>query len=103
MEVYQLTYPKPEENYQKQLVEINDKTILKMGTCFFKAGSRIPTIGLKANSEHEISIIVEGSIKAITTTGERIIKTGEIVQFAPNEMQAGEFLEDCKIIWFLIN
>jgi hypothetical protein len=102
MEVYQLTYPRPEENYLKKLVEIEDKTILKMGTCFFKAGSRIPEIGLKANSEHEISIIMEGSLKAISETGERIIKTGEIVKFKPNEMQAGEILEDCKIIWILI-
>jgi formylmethanofuran dehydrogenase subunit C len=102
MEVYQLTYPKPEENYLKKLVEIEDRTILKMGTCFFKAGSRIPEIGLKANSEHEISIIMEGSLKAISETGERIIKTGEIVKFKPNEMQAGEILEDCKIIWILL-
>lgn len=102
MEVYQLSYPKADENYQRQLVEINDKMNLRMGTCFFKAGERIPDIGLKANSEHEISIIAEGSMKAITKEGERIIKTGDIVRFDPNEMQAGEFLEDCKIIWILI-
>lgn len=102
MKVHQLTYPKPGENYLKEIVEINDKTILKMGTCFFKAGSRLPEIGLKANSENEISIIMEGSLKAISETGERIIQAGEIVQFKPNEMQAGEFLEDCKIIWILM-
>ena len=57
---------------------------------------------MKANPEHEISIVMEGSIKAITKDGERIVTKGEVVRFAPDEMQAGEILEDCKIVWVLL-
>jgi quercetin dioxygenase-like cupin family protein len=102
MKVFPLLFPTLTEGYLKQLVQIDDKMVLKMGTVFFKAGVRIPETGLKANFEHEISIIVEGSIKAITVDGEQIIRAGEIIQFAPNEMQGGEILEDCKIIWVLL-
>jgi len=99
-----LQYPLPEEGYLKQLIEIKEDNLhCRMGTVFLTKGSRLPEKGLKANPEHEVSILMEGSIKAITNEGERIIMKGEIVQFSPNEMQAGEALEDCTLIWFLIN
>jgi hypothetical protein len=99
-----LTYPLVGENYLKQLTEISTgDVILKLGTVFLKAGTRLPSTGLKANPEHEISIITEGCIKAITTNGEKMLRKGEMVQFSANEMQAGEVIEDCKIIWILLS
>ncbi len=104
MKVLQLQYPLSGEEHLKQLIEIKEGKIhCRMGTVFLPKGTRLPQVGLKANPEHEISIVLEGTIKAITNEGERIISSGEIVQFAPNEMQAGEVLEDCKIIWVLLN
>lgn len=104
MKISQLQYPLPGEGHLKQLIEIKGgETHCRLGTVFLSKGIRLPHEGLKANPEHEISIILEGRIKAITKEGERVINMGEIVQFAPNEMQAGEVLEDCKIIWVLLN
>lgn len=87
----------------KQLVEIQEGEIhFRMGTVFLPKGSRLPKEGMKSNPEHEISIVLEGRIRAITKDGERVVGKGELVQFAPNEMQAGEVLEDCRIVWVLL-
>ncbi len=103
MTTYTIQYPKEEESRLKQLLSTPAlRGTLRVGTVFIKAGSRIPVKGMKANKELEISIIMEGSIKAITHTGEKILRTGNLVVFEPDEMQAGEVLEDCKILWMLL-
>jgi quercetin dioxygenase-like cupin family protein len=104
MNVLQLQYPEPEDGHLKQLLEIKEGTVhCRMGTVYLPKGARLPAEGMKANPEHEISLVMAGRIKAITKDGERIVGTGEIVQFAPGEMQAGEVLEDCQIVWVLLD
>ncbi|MCX7173178.1 MAG: hypothetical protein NT159_04475 [Proteobacteria bacterium] len=103
MNVLQLQYPGPQDGHLKQLLEIKEGAVhFRMGTVFLPKGARLPADGMKANPEHEISMVTEGRIKAITQDGERIVGKGEVVQFAPGEMQAGEVLEDCKIVWVLL-
>lgn len=104
MRVTPLRYPAPGEGYLKQLLEIADGAArCRLGTVFLAKGTRLPAEGMKANAEHEISIVAEGRIRAISADGERVVGAGEIVQFAPGEMQAGEILEDCKIVWILLD
>jgi quercetin dioxygenase-like cupin family protein len=103
MRVHKLLYPQTGEGFLKEIIHISQSgTTCTIGTFFMKAGERITEQGLKSHPEHEISLIQEGSIKAITQNEEIILKQGDVVNFSANELHTGEVIQDCKLLWILV-
>ena len=103
MRVHKLLYPELGEGFLKEIIRISESgTACTIGTFFMKAGERITEQGLKSHPEHEISLILEGRIKAITQDEEIILKQGDVVTLFANELHSGEVIEDCKLLWILV-
>ena len=69
MEIKKITYPSPEEYYNKSLFHIkNEKEEIQFGTVFLKKGTRIPEVGFTKHSSHEISIIQQLTFKIFIIT-----------------------------------
>ncbi|MEX0273946.1 MAG: hypothetical protein AB3N16_06180 [Flavobacteriaceae bacterium] len=74
-----------------------------VGTVFLKKGSRIPEKGHSRHPFNEVSIIVEGHIEMVDE-GNKVIghlKKGSIVCITAGEPQAGNVLEDTRLIYVL--
>lgn len=105
MEIKKITYPLPNEYYNKQLFNIKNKGIaIQFGTVFLKKGTRIPENGFSKHPQHELSIIQEGKIEMLNKDGsvKGYLNTGDVVYIKAFEAQAGNVLDDTKIIYTLI-
>lgn len=105
MDTKKITYPKPDEYYNKQLFHIKGKNLdVQFGTVFLKKGTRIPEKGFSKHPQHEFSIIQKGNIEMLKQDGSILgyLKTGDVVYIKALEAQAGNVLEDTKIIYTLI-
>lgn len=105
MEIKKITYPLPDENYNKQLFHIeNEGFSIQFGTVFLKKGTRIPEKGFSKNPEIELSIIQQGKIEMLNEDGsvKGYLNTGDVVYLKALEAQAGNILEDTKIIYTLV-
>jgi hypothetical protein len=105
MEIKKIIYPLPNEHYNKQLFYIeNEGFSIQFGTVFLKKGMRIPEKGFSKNPELELSIIQEGKIEMLNKDGsvKGYLNTGDVVYLKALESQAGNVIEDTKIIYTLI-
>ncbi len=105
MEVKKITYPLPEEHYNKSLFHIQKEPVeFQMGTVYLKKGTRIPEVGFTRHSSYEISIIQKGNIEMLNEDGsiKGYLKSGDVVYLEAFEAQAGNVLEDTKLIYMLI-
>jgi len=105
MEIKKITYPRPDEYYNKKLFQIkNEKLDIQFGTVFLKMGTRIPEKGFSKHPQHELSIIQKGKIEMLNEDGsvKGYLNTGDAVSINAFETQAGNILEDTKIIYMLI-
>lgn len=105
MEIKKITYPLPEEYYNKQLFHIkNEGFSIQFGTVFLKKGMRIPENGFSKNPEIELSIIQQGKIEMLNEDGsvKGYLNTGDVIYLKALEAQAGNVLEDTKIIYTLV-
>lgn len=104
MEIKKITYPLVDEYYNKQLFHIeNEGFSIKFGTVFLKKGTRIPEKGFSKNPEIELSIIQQGKIEMLNEDGsvKGYLNTGDVVYLKSLEAQAGNVIEDTKIIYTL--
>jgi quercetin dioxygenase-like cupin family protein len=105
MEIKKITFPLPEEHYNKTLFGfVNEKVDFEFGTVFLKKGTRIPEKGFTKHSSHEISIIQKGNIEMLNEDGsiKGHLQEGDVVYIEAFESQAGNILEDTTIIYTLI-
>ena len=105
MEIKKITYPKPNEHYNKSFFHVQkERTEFQMGTVFLKKGTRIPEVGFTRHPSHEISIIQHGNIQMLNEDGtiKGYLKSGDVVYLEAFEAQAGNVLEDTKLIYMLI-
>jgi len=105
MEIKKITYPLPNEYYNKQLFHIkNEGLSIQFGTVFLKKGTRIPEKGFSKHPEYEFSIIQEGKIEMLGEDENVIgyLNTGDVIYVKAFEAQAGKVLVDTKIIYTLI-
>lgn len=105
MEIKKITYPSPEEDYNKLLFETKNKQVdFQFGTVFLKGGTRIPEKGFTKHDRYEISIIQKGKIEMLNEDGstKEYLKEGDVVYIKAFEAQAGNVLEDTNIIYVLI-
>lgn len=104
MEIKKITYPLADEYYNKQLFHIeNGGFSIQFGTVFLKKGTRIPEKGFSKNPEIELSIIQQGKIEMLDEDGsvKGYLNTGDVVYLKSLEAQAGNVIEDTKIIYTL--
>ncbi len=104
MEIKKITYPLADEYYNKQLFHIeNEGFSIQFGTVFLKKGTRIPEKGFSKNPEIELSIIQQGKIEMLNEDGsvKGYLNTGDVVYLKSLEAQAGNVIEDTKIIYTL--
>ncbi len=104
MEIKKISYPKPFEHYNKSILHIKKEGLdIQFGTVFLKKGTRIPEKGFTKHPSHEISIIIEGCIEMLSEEGHSIgkLEKGNVVYINAGEAQAGNVLEDTKIIYVL--
>ncbi len=100
-----ITYPSPEEHYNKLLFHITNKQVeFQFGTVFLKKGTRIPAQGFTKNPSHEISVIQEGKIEMLSEDGtvKGYLHAGDVVYIKALEAQAGNVLEDTRLMYTLI-
>lgn len=105
MEIKKITYPTVDEHYNKSFFHIkNEKIDFQFGTVFLKKGTRIPETGFTKHDSHEISIIQEGRIQMLNEDGSinGNLEKGDVIYIEAFEAQAGNVLEDTKIIYTLI-
>ena len=105
MEIKTITYPLPEEYYNKSLFNINDNQVdVQFGTVFLKKGTRIPEKGFTKHESHEISVIYEGKIEMLNEDGsvKGYLTSGDVVYIEKLEAQAGNVLEDTQLMYTLI-
>jgi len=105
MEIKKITYPLPNEYYNKQLFHIKDKGLsIKFGTVFLKKGTRIPEKGFSKHPQYELSIIQEGKIEMLSEDGNvnGYLNIGDVVYIKSLEAQAGNVLIDTKIVYILV-
>lgn len=101
-----INFPKDGDVYNKLLFKIEDTNLdIQFGTVFLKKGTRIPKKGFTKHPQHEISIIQEGKIAMLNEdeTIKGYIQKGEVVYIKALEAQAGNVLEDTKIIYVLLS
>lgn len=104
MELKKITYPSSEEYYNKELIsKTNDGINTICGTVFLKKGTRIPETGFSTHPFNEVSIIIEGCIEMLNQDNMPIdkIEKGQVVYINSGEAQAGNVLEDTKLIYVL--
>lgn len=104
MEIKKITYPSPEAYYNKELILKNNAGISTIcGTVFLKKGTRIPEACSSRHPFNEISIIVEGCIEMIDEDDQPIgkLEKGNVVYINAGEAQAGNVLEDTKVVYVL--
>lgn len=104
MEIKKITYPLADEYYNKLLFHIeNEGFSIQFGTVFLKKGTRIPEKGFSKNPEIELSIIQQGKIEMLNEDGsvKGYLNTGDVVYLKSLEAQAGNVIEDTKIIYTL--
>ncbi len=103
MKLKQLIYPKGKEYYNNKLLShTNAGVITTFGTVFLKKGTRIPENGFSRHPFNEVSIIIEGCIEMINEYGTvGYLKKGTAVYINALESQAGNVLEDTKLIYIL--
>ena len=104
MKLTSIAYPEKEAHYNKVLLsETNAKTTTTLGTVFLKKGTRIPNKGFSRHPFNEISIIIEGCIEMLheDNTVAGYLKKGTAVYINALEPQAGNVLEDTKLIYVL--
>lgn len=104
MKLKRLIYPKEKEYYNNKLLShTNAGVVTTFGTVFLKKGTRIPENGFSKHPFNEVSIIIEGCIEMInedrTVLG--YLKKGTAVYINALEPQAGNVLEDTKLIYIL--
>jgi signal-transduction protein with cAMP-binding, CBS, and nucleotidyltransferase domain len=100
----QLIYPKNEEYYNNELLtEANAGVRTVFGTVFLKKGTRIPEEGFSRHPFNEVSIIIKGCIEMLNEDGliSGYLKEGTAVFINALEPQAGNVLEDTKLIYVL--
>lgn len=105
MEIKKITYPLQDEHYNKSIFHItNRKVDFQFGTVSLKKGTRIPEKGFTKHPSHEISIIQKGKIEILNEDGSSkgYLQEGDVVYIKAFEAQAGNVLEDTKIIYTLI-
>ncbi len=104
MEIKKITYPTPDEYYNKQLFHIQEDGLdIQFGTVFLEKGTRIPEKGFSKHPQHEISIITKGKIEMLNEKGAVLgyLNAGDFVYIKALEAQAGNVLEDTKLIYVL--
>lgn len=104
MEVKKITYPSPEEHYNKEIISrLHDGITTTCGTVFLKKGTRIPETGSSRHPFNEISIIVEGCIEMIDEDGNTLglLEKGNLFYINAGEPQAGYVLVDTRLIYVL--
>ena len=104
MKIKQIIYPKENEHYNNELLSIsNAGVITTFGTVYLKKGSRIPEEGFSCHPFNEVSIITEGCIEMLNEDGtvSGYLKKGTAVFINALEPQAGNVLEDTKLIYVL--
>lgn len=104
MELKKITYPTHEEYYNKELLTYTNLGIQTIcGTVFLKKGTRIPETGSSRHPFNEISLIMEGCIEMIDEEGVLIgkLEKGNVVYINAGEAQAGNVIEDTKLIYVL--
>ena len=100
----QLIYPKNEEYYNNELLsQTNAGVRTVFGTVFLKKGTRIPMEGFSRHPFNEVSIITKGCIEMLNEDGSisNYLKEGTVVFINALEPQAGNVLEDTKLIYVL--
>jgi hypothetical protein len=104
MEIKKIVFPSPTENYNKQLFWIKEEGLdIEFGTVFLQKGTRIPEKGFSKHEQQELSIIQQGKIEMLNEDGsiKGYLKSGDVVYIKALEAQAGNILEDTKIIYLL--
>lgn len=106
MIIEKIKYPLENDiDYNKLIFHIQENDInLQFGTVFLKKGTRIPEKGFTKLPEHEVSIIIEGKIAMLNedATVKGYLEKGEVVYIKKREAQAGNVIEDTRIIYTLI-
>lgn len=105
MEIKKVVFPKPDEAYNKPILVIqNDEVDIQYGTVLLKKGTRIPEKGFSKHPQYEISYVVSGNIELLNEDGsiKGYLKAGDAVYVEAFEAQAGNVLEETRIIYTLI-
>ncbi len=104
MELKRITYPSAEEYYNKELISQTNANVNTIcGTVFLKKGTRIPETGSSRHPFNEVSIIIEGCIEMLDEDGLPIgkLEKGSVVYINAGEAQAGNVIEDTRLIYVL--
>jgi hypothetical protein len=104
MIIKKIKYPQLNDDYNNKIFHIQNSNIdVQFGTVFLKKGTRIPEKGFSRHSFNEVSIITEGCIEMLNEDGtvSGYLKKGTAVFINALEPQAGNVLEDTKLIYVL--
>jgi hypothetical protein len=104
MEIKKITYSTEEEHYNTELLTYTNEGITTIfGTVFLKKGARIPEEGFSKHPFNEVSIITEGCIEMLNEDGSisGYLKEGTAVYINALEPQAGNVIEDTKLIYVI--
>ena len=104
MKIKDISYPKNDEHYSKELLsETHNGIRTTLGTVFLKKGTRLPETGFSRHPFNEVSIITQGHIEMINEAEQVIghLKAGTAVYIHAGEPQAGYVKEDTTLIYVL--
>jgi hypothetical protein len=104
MKLIDIIYSQGNEYYNNELIsETNNGINTICGTVFLKKGTRIPEKGFSKLPFNEVSIITEGCIEMLNEDGTiaGYLKKGTAVYINAFEAQAGNVIEDTKLIYVL--
>lgn len=104
MNVKKIIYPKDKEHYNNEILTVDNAGVTTtFGTVLLKKGTRIPEKGFSKHPFNEVSIITEGCIEMLNEDGSisSYLKAGTAVFIKALEPQAGNVLEDTKLIYVI--
>lgn len=76
---------------------------IEVGTVHFLAGQRSPAEGTNSHQSREVSLILTGQLEVTSGGVKRTLGEGTLIEIPPGEEHFSAALQDCKVLYFLID
>ena len=102
MESFSLTFPGSDDRLNSMRMFAVDGVVLKIGTGFLKAGTRMPDRGVSAHSRREITLVLEWGLTTTSADETRRLGAGDIVTIPADQEQHTVVHEDTRLLWIFL-
>lgn len=101
MEVFKLKYPNaPQQVLSLLELPAEEQAGFQMGTVRLGQGEWVPLEGYSAHAQHELSVILSGSLEVECAGEHSVVGAGEVAWIPAGEQHRARATQDTELIWF---